>query len=97
MEKCTFCVQRIRRAQIDAEVDGRPLRDGDVVTACQQACPTQAIVFGSRSDPRAAVSQRLDESRGYSVLHDLGTEPRVRYLARITNPNPDLAHLRSQP
>jgi molybdopterin-containing oxidoreductase family iron-sulfur binding subunit len=90
MEKCTFCVQRIRRAQIAAELEGRELHDGDVRTACQQACPTQAIVFGSLSHPDAEVLRRRSEPRSYNVLHELGTEPRVRYLARLTNPNPAL-------
>ncbi|HKT59127.1 MAG TPA: 4Fe-4S dicluster domain-containing protein, partial [Gemmatimonadales bacterium] len=91
MEKCTFCVQRIREAEIAARVDGRPLRTGEVRTACQQACPTQAIVFGSITDANDPVGALRDQPRAYSVLHELGTEPRVRYLARITNPNPSLA------
>jgi MoCo/4Fe-4S cofactor protein with predicted Tat translocation signal len=91
MEKCTFCVQRIRRAEIDARIAGRPIRDGEFTTACAQACPTGAIVFGSISDPESEVARRRGESRSYAVLHELGTEPRVRYLARITNPNPALA------
>ena len=90
MEKCTFCVQRIREAQIEAKLEGRPLRDGEVRTACQQACPTQAIVFGSLNDHGSAVLRSREEPRSYAVLHELGTEPRVRYLARITNPNPEL-------
>jgi Fe-S-cluster-containing dehydrogenase component len=90
MEKCTFCVQRIREAQIGAKLEGRPLRDGEVRTACQQACPTGAIVFGSLNDPGSEVLRSREEPRSYAVLHELGTEPRVRYLARITNPNPEL-------
>jgi len=90
MEKCTFCVQRIRRAQIAAELAGRELHDGEVRTACQQACPSQAIGFGSLSHPDAEVVRRRSEPRSYAVLHELGTEPRVRYLARLTNPNPAL-------
>jgi molybdopterin-containing oxidoreductase family iron-sulfur binding subunit len=66
------------------------VREGDVRTACQQACPTEAIAFGSLNDPSAEVVRRRRELRAYAVLHDLGTEPRVRYLARITNPHPDL-------
>jgi len=91
MEKCTFCVQRIREAEIAARVDGRPVRAGEVRTACQQACPTGAIVFGSLTDADDPVAALRDQPRAYSVLHELGTEPRVRYLARITNPNPELA------
>jgi molybdopterin-containing oxidoreductase family iron-sulfur binding subunit len=90
MEKCTFCVQRIRRAQIDAQLEGRSVRDGDVLTACQQACPTRAIVFGSYTDPESAIVRSLAIKRRYAALHELGTEPRVRYLARVTNPNPAL-------
>ncbi len=90
MEKCSFCVQRIRRAQITAQLEGRGVKDGEVVTACQQACPTQAIIFGSYTDPESNIVRSLLEKRSYTVLHELGTEPRVRYLARITNPNPAL-------
>jgi molybdopterin-containing oxidoreductase family iron-sulfur binding subunit len=90
MEKCSFCVQRIRRAQIDAQLERRGVKDGEVVTACQQACPAQAIVFGSYTDPESNIVRSLLEKRSYTVLHDLGTSPRVRYLARITNPNPAL-------
>jgi molybdopterin-containing oxidoreductase family iron-sulfur binding subunit len=90
MEKCSFCVQRIRSAQITAQLEGRGVKDGEVVTACQQACPAQAIVFGSYTDPESNIVRSLLEKRSYTVLHDLGTSPRVRYLARITNPNPAL-------
>ncbi|HET7549914.1 MAG TPA: TAT-variant-translocated molybdopterin oxidoreductase [Gemmatimonadaceae bacterium] len=90
MEKCSFCVQRIRRAQIAAQLDGRDVKDGEVVTACQQACPTRAIIFGSYTDPDSDIVRSLLEKRSYTVLHELGTAPRVRYLARITNPNPAL-------
>jgi Fe-S-cluster-containing dehydrogenase component len=96
MEKCTFCVQRIRAAEIDAQIAGHPIRDGDFTTACAQACPTKAIVFGSFTDPEAEVAQRGAEPRAYAVLHELGTEPRVRYLARITNPNPALPERRNE-
>jgi Fe-S-cluster-containing dehydrogenase component len=91
MEKCTFCVQRIRRGQIDARLEGRALRDGEVMTACQQACPTRAIVFGSIADRTSEVAKSKAQQRSYEVLHELGTLPRVSYLARITNPNPALA------
>jgi Fe-S-cluster-containing dehydrogenase component len=90
MEKCTFCVQRIRQAQIAAELEGREVHDGEVRTACQQACPSEAIIFGSLNHPDAEVVRRRAEPRSYAVLHELGTEPRVRYLARLTNPNPTL-------
>jgi molybdopterin-containing oxidoreductase family iron-sulfur binding subunit len=90
MEKCTFCVQRIREAEIGAELAGRPLRGDEVKTACQQACPTKAIVFGSLTERDSEMMRRREESRLYGVLSELGTEPRVKYLARIRNPNPEL-------
>jgi molybdopterin-containing oxidoreductase family iron-sulfur binding subunit len=90
MEKCTFCVQRIREAEIGAERDGRPLRGSEVQTACQQACPTNAIVFGSLTDADSEMMHRRAQPRAYSALNDLGTEPRVRYLARVRNRNPDM-------
>lgn len=90
MEKCTFCVQRIREAEISAGIDGRTLRGDEVKTACQQACPTNAIVFGSLSERDSQMMQRREEPRAYSVLEHLGTVPRVQYLARIRNPNPSL-------
>jgi len=90
MEKCTYCVQRIRRAGIQAATERRALRDGEVVTACQQACPTRAITFGSLDDVDSEVSRSRRQERSYAVLGELGTEPRTRYLARIFNPSPDL-------
>jgi molybdopterin-containing oxidoreductase family iron-sulfur binding subunit len=90
MEKCTYCVQRIRETEIRSHTGGIPIRDGDVRTACEQACPTRAITFGSIADPSSRVSALRHDLRAYAVLHELGTEPRTRYLARITNPNPDL-------
>jgi molybdopterin-containing oxidoreductase family iron-sulfur binding subunit len=90
IEKCTFCVQRIREAEIAAGREDRALRGSEVRTACQQACPTNAIVFGSLTDRDSAMVRRREQPRSYSALHDLGTEPRVKYLARIRNPNPDI-------
>jgi molybdopterin-containing oxidoreductase family iron-sulfur binding subunit len=90
MEKCTFCVQRIREAEIAAARDGRPLRGDEVRTACQQACPTEAIVFGSLTDGESEMMRRRAQPRSYAALGDLGTEPRVRYLAAIRNENPDM-------
>ena len=90
MEKCTFCVQRIREAEITASAEGRALRTDEVRTACPQACPTQAIVFGSLTDPEAAVLRDREGPRAYAALDSLGTSPRVRYLARVRNPNPEL-------
>ena len=91
MEKCTYCVQRIERARIDTRIAERRIRDGEVLTACQQACPTEAIVFGDLNDPNAKVTRLHHEERGYELLHELGTRPRTVYLARVMNPNPELA------
>jgi Fe-S-cluster-containing dehydrogenase component len=90
MEKCTFCVQRIRESEIAAERDGRALRGSDVRTACQQACPTNAIVFGSLEERDSEMVRRREQPRAYAALRELGTEPRVKYLARIRNVNPDV-------
>ncbi len=86
MEKCTFCVQRIRRAQQAAMADGKRVEPGEVVTACQQSCPTNAISFGSLTNPDDTLVRRLAARRRYAALEELGTQPRVTYLARITNP-----------
>jgi len=83
MEKCTFCVQRIRGAQHQARLEDRPLREGDVKTACQQACPSGAIVFGNVSDPESAVTKARQDPRGFRVLEDVNTRPSVTYLARV--------------
>ncbi|MEO6195941.1 MAG: TAT-variant-translocated molybdopterin oxidoreductase [Thermoanaerobaculia bacterium] len=90
MEKCTYCVQRIQAARIDAKMAERPFADGDVRTACQQTCPTQAITFGDIRDPKAEVNERKANSRNYVLLAELGNKPRTSYLARIRNPHPDL-------
>jgi molybdopterin-containing oxidoreductase family iron-sulfur binding subunit len=90
MEKCTYCVQRIEATRIGAELGGRPIHDGEIVTACQQACPSQAIVFGSLHDPASRVSILHADPRAYSLLHELGTRPRTVHLARVRNPNPEL-------
>jgi molybdopterin-containing oxidoreductase family iron-sulfur binding subunit len=90
MEKCTYCVQRIRRAEIDAELDDRELADGDVVTACQQACPTRAIAFGDVADPQSEVSRWRARPHQYAALHEQGTAPRTRYLVKLHNPGPDV-------
>jgi molybdopterin-containing oxidoreductase family iron-sulfur binding subunit len=91
MEKCTFCVQRISEARIHARVQGRPIADGEVVTACQQACPTQAITFGDIRDPMSKVAQKKESTLDYGVLSVLNTKPRLTHHARIMNPNPRLA------
>ncbi|MBN1991117.1 MAG: TAT-variant-translocated molybdopterin oxidoreductase [Anaerolineae bacterium] len=90
MEKCSYCVQRISHARIEAKKEGRRLEDGEVVTACQAACPTHAIVFGDVNDPNSRVSQLKAEPHHYGVLTELGTRPRTTYLAKLKNPNPEL-------
>jgi Fe-S-cluster-containing dehydrogenase component len=84
MEKCTFCVQRIKRARLEAAEEDRPLRDGDVQPACAQACPAEAIVFGNRNDPESKVSRLAGSARAQRLLEDLGTEPKVFYLSRLS-------------
>jgi len=90
MEKCTYCVQRINGAKIDAEKENRPVRDADLQTACQQACPANAIVFGNLNDPASRVAQLQAEARNYSLIGELNTRPRTTYLAAIRNVNPEL-------
>jgi molybdopterin-containing oxidoreductase family iron-sulfur binding subunit len=92
MEKCTYCVQRIEHARITAKNEGRPVRDGDIVTACQQTCPTEAIVFGDLSDPESRVSRLQADGRAYELLAELNLKPRTSYMSRIRNPHPELDH-----
>ncbi|MCH7637931.1 MAG: TAT-variant-translocated molybdopterin oxidoreductase [Bacteroidetes bacterium] len=91
MEKCTYCVQRIRRTQQYAHIEDRPIRDGEISTACQQACPSDAITFGNIADPESAVAKSKHNPRGYDVLAELAVKPRTSYLARLRNPHPSLA------
>jgi molybdopterin-containing oxidoreductase family iron-sulfur binding subunit len=87
MEKCTYCVQRIEYVRGHAEAEGRTIRDGEIVTACQQVCPTEAIVFGDVNDPDSQVAQRKRDPRNYALLGELNTRPRTTYLAQVRNPN----------
>jgi MoCo/4Fe-4S cofactor protein with predicted Tat translocation signal len=90
MEKCTYCVQRIQNAKIQAELEDRHVRDGEIVTACQAACPTEAIVFGDVNDPKSRVSKLKQNERNYSLLDELNTRPRTTYLGQLKNPNPEI-------
>ena len=90
MEKCTYCVQRINQARVAAKLEDREIRDGDVVTACQAACPTDAIIFGNINDPNSEVSKRKASPLNYPLLAELNTRPRTTYLAVVRNPNTEL-------
>jgi molybdopterin-containing oxidoreductase family iron-sulfur binding subunit len=88
MEKCSYCVQRINQARIQAKKENRPLQDGEVVTACQQVCPTDALVFGDINDPNSQVSQLRKQPLHYEILSELNTRARTTYMARVRNSNP---------
>ncbi len=91
MEKCTYCIQRTNQAKIEAKVNDMPLSETGLQSACQQACPTEAIQFGDLNDPEARVSKWKESDLDYGILTELGTRPRTTYLRRVSNPNPELA------
>ena len=95
MEKCSYCTQRIIAAKIAADKENREIRDGEVVTACQQACPTNAIVFGNINDKQSRVAKLKAQQRNYGVLADLNVRPRTTYIAEVINPNPELDEARN--
>jgi molybdopterin-containing oxidoreductase family iron-sulfur binding subunit len=90
MEKCSYCVQRITEAKIEADKENRPVRDGEIVTACQQACPATAITFGNLNDKTSRVAKLSAQQRTYKVLADQNTRPRTTYVAEVLNVNPEL-------
>ena len=90
MEKCSYCVQRINAAKFEADKENRVVRDGEIVTACQQACPTNAITFGNINEKDSRVAKLKADERNYKVLEDINTRPRTTYLAGVVNPNPEL-------
>ena len=94
MEKCTYCIQRIQNVRIEAEKandgKGRPIRDGEIVTACEAACPSEAIVFGDQNDKTSRVAKLKAQQRNYTIMGELNARPRTTYLAAVRNPNPDL-------
>jgi molybdopterin-containing oxidoreductase family iron-sulfur binding subunit len=85
MEKCSYCIQRITAARIEADKENRPIRDGEVVTACQQACPASAIIFGNLNDKTSKIAKLRADERTYQVLADQNTRPRTTYLAEVLN------------
>ncbi|MBI4749215.1 MAG: TAT-variant-translocated molybdopterin oxidoreductase [Acidobacteria bacterium] len=97
MEKCTFCVQRVNAARIEAEKRGTPVEDGEIVTACQGACPAEAIVFGNINDPHSKVSKLKEEPTNYDLLAEINVRPRTSYLATVRNVNKDIPKTADKP
>lgn len=97
MEKCTYCTQRIAAARIEAEKDGRRVRDGEIITACQSVCPTSAIVFGDMNDPTSKIAASKKDHRGYRLLNELNTQPRTTYLAGLKNQNKNMPDYKPLP
>ena len=95
MEKCSFCIQRIRKANIRSNIEDRAIQEGEVLTACQQACPSGSIVFGNMNDPGSAINKSRSNDRKYNMLAELNTKPRTSYLGRVRNPNPELEGISS--
>jgi molybdopterin-containing oxidoreductase family iron-sulfur binding subunit len=91
MEKCTYCVQRISAAKITAKNENRTVKDGEIQTACEQACPSEAIVFGNINDPKSRVVETKQNDRTYDMLAELNIKPRTSYLAKLRNPNPEIS------
>jgi molybdopterin-containing oxidoreductase family iron-sulfur binding subunit len=91
MEKCSYCVQRLSRAERDAKLANRPMADGEARTACQQSCPAQAIEFGDMHDPKSRIAAAKASPRRYDLLSEFNTKPRTSYLSRLRNPNPELS------
>jgi molybdopterin-containing oxidoreductase family iron-sulfur binding subunit len=95
MEKCTYCTQRIAAARIEAEKDGRAVRDGEATTACQSVCPTDAIIFGDMHDQGSKVAKTKKDRRNYNLLNELNTQPRTTYLAGLKNQNKEMPDYRA--
>jgi len=90
MEKCSYCVQRIQEVKIETDKENRPIRDGEIQTACQQACPASAITFGNLNDKDSRAAKLRSLERSYQVLADQNTRPRTTYVAEVLNPNSEL-------
>ena len=92
MEKCSFCVQNVQMAKLNAKIENRKLKDGDATTACAKACPSNAIVFGDRNDPNSRIAKMFKNDRSYKMLEEVGTDPSVLYLTKIRNRKEEVQH-----